>query len=156
MLVARTHDMQLVAEIATHPAIWPHLHDDGTPEDWAPVDHEAIYWMLVRDDDDAAVGVFMVHPLNSYCFEMHTALLPRTWGQAAKEAAQLLLAWAFTETPCLKMVTNVPAYNRAALRYARAGGMTEEGINRASYMRNGVLVDQIMLGITKQEWKSCQ
>jgi RimJ/RimL family protein N-acetyltransferase len=30
--------------------------------------------------------------------------------------------------------------------------MQQEGINRASYLRNGELIDQIMLGITKQEW----
>ena len=136
-----------------HPAIWPHIHDDGTPADWAPVDHESFHWMLVSDD--APLGVFLVHALNSYCYEMHTCLLPSVWGAPAARAAQMLLEWAFDRTACQKMVTNVPAYNRAALRFAKAGGMTQEGINRASFMRKGALVDQIMLGITKKEW-SCQ
>jgi len=156
MRLSRTHDMGLVASIMAHPAIWPHVHDDGTPSDWAPVDHDGFHWILVELESSGAGGVFLVHALNSYCFEMHTCLLPHMWGPEAARAAQMLLAWAFTDTGCLKMVTNVPAYNRAALRFARAGGMTQEGINRASYMRNGALVDQIMLGITKQEWTTCQ
>jgi RimJ/RimL family protein N-acetyltransferase len=154
MNIERTHDMVVVRSIMSHPAIWPHIHEDGMIEP-DPIDHENLNWILVTIDR-TPVGVFLVHAMSSICFQMHTCLLPRIWGFGAAQAAQLLLSWAFEETDCLKMVTNVPAYNRAALRFARAGGMTQEGINRASYVHNGALVDQIMLGITKQEWKSCQ
>lgn len=153
MSLSRTHDMALVASIMEHPAIWPHVHEDGVAA-CEPVDHEALHWMLVDDGEPA--GVFMVHAVNSACYQMHTALLPRTWGTQAKEAAQMLLRWAFEETVCRKMITSVPAYNRAALRFAKAGGMTVEGVNRASFLRNGEMVDQIMLGITLKEWNKCQ
>jgi RimJ/RimL family protein N-acetyltransferase len=149
--VERTHDMALVALIMGHPAIWPHIHEDGI-EAPAPVDHEGFNWMLATLDSEI-VGVFLVHAMTSVCYQMHTCILPEYWGKVSARAAQALLAWAFKETDCQKMVTNVPGYNRAALRFAIAGGMQQEGINRASYMRNGALVDQIMLGITKQEWK---
>lgn len=152
MKLYRTHDMAIVAAIISHPAIWPHVHDDNA--ECAPIDHDGFHWMLVDDGEPA--GVFLVHAVNSICYQMHTCLLPRIWGPGAARAAQLLLEWAFTETPCEKMTTAVPAYNRAALRFARAGGMKDEGNNRASFLRNGALVDQIMLGITKQEWKPCQ
>lgn len=151
MKLERTHDMALVESIMRHPSIWPHVHDDGA-EDWQPFDHDAIYWMLVTRSNGESGGVFMVHQANSYCYEMHTCLLPCAWGTEASKAAQILLGWAFKETECRKMVTNVPAYNRAAFRFAKAGGMQQEGINRASFMRNGQMIDQIMLGITKEEW----
>lgn len=144
--------MALVALIMGHPAVFPHTHDDSVTE-CEPVDHEGLHWMLV--DDGEPVGVFLVHAINSICYQMHTCLLPRSWGPQAKDAAQLLLKWAFEDTDCKKMITAVPAYNRAALRFAKAGGMVQEGVNRQSFLRNGVMLDQIMLGITKQEW-SCQ
>lgn len=153
MKIERTHDMELVKSIMSHPAIFPHIHDDSVTE-CAPIDHEGLFWMLVSDGEPA--GVFLVHAHNSACFEMHTCLLPRIWGKDAAHAAQLLLAWAFNDTQCQKMITAVPSYNRAAIRFAKAGGMTQEGVNRASFLRNGELIDQIMLGITKQEWISCQ
>ncbi|CUI03874.1 hypothetical protein BN2497_2525 [Janthinobacterium sp. CG23_2] len=153
MKIARTHDMAAVQTILSHPKIAPHIGEDGAGG-LAPIDHDGFYWMLV--DDGAPAGVFLLHARNARCMEMHTCLLPRIWGAGAARAAQLLLAWAFEETECQKVVTSVPAYNRAAVRFARAGGMTQEGVNRASFLRGGAMIDQIELGITKQEWKLCQ
>lgn len=153
MRVTRTRNMQIVGQILSHPKISPHTREDGAAE-LSPVDHDGFYWMLV--DDGQPAGVFLVHARNAHCLEMHTCLLPRIWGAPAARAAQLLLAWAFGEAGCKKMVTSVPAYNRAALRFAKAGGMTQEGINRASFLHAGEMIDQIELGITEQEWKLCQ
>lgn len=150
MRLERTHDMALVRQIVTHPAIWPHVHEDATPDDWAPTDHEGFMWMLVTDEKP--LGVFLLHARGVACLEMHTCLLPETWGHRAAEAAQLLAGWVFHETDCRKLITAVPAYNRAALRYAIAGGMQKEGVNRRSYLHGGEMVDQYMLGITKEEW----
>lgn len=145
----RTRNMAEVAAILSHPAIFRHVGDDSVMS-CEPVDHDAFYWMLVNDGEPA--GVFLVHAHNSVCYEMHTSILPRAWGEKASQAAQMLLAWAFNATPCLKMITAVPAYNRAALRFAKAGGMVQEGVNRSSFLHDNALIDQIMLGITKQEW----
>lgn len=152
MNLDRTHDMGLVRAVLAHPAIWPHIHDDGVKEP-APVDHASLYWMLVTNPDVA--GVFLLHPHNTATYEVHTCLLPVIWGAQAKEAAQLCRAWMFTHTPCQKLITHVPAYNAVALRFARQCGFTVEGLNRKSFLRNGVLLDQHVLGLTKEEWQ-CQ
>jgi RimJ/RimL family protein N-acetyltransferase len=152
MNLMRTHDMALVASIMRSPAIWPHVHDDGTPDDWAPTDADSFHWMLVTLDSGEVGGVFLLHALNSHCFEMHTCLLPHAWGEQAAAAAQMLAGHVFHELGGEKLVTNVPVYNRAARRFAIAGGMQHEGINRASFMKGGRMIDQVFLGITKQEW----
>jgi RimJ/RimL family protein N-acetyltransferase len=153
MKIERTRDLTLIASILGHPAIWPHIHEDGTkaPD---PVDHDGLHWLLVSDD--APAGVFLLHARSAMCYEMHTCLLPRIWGAGANEAARLLLSHAFGPMGAAKLVTNVPASNRAALRFAKANGMREEGVNRESFLKDGVMQDQIMLGITIKEWKSCQ
>jgi len=153
MRIERTHNMAVVKEIMSHPLIFPHIHEDGINE-VNPLCHEGLYWMLVSDDKPA--GVFLVHAHNTSCYEMHTCLLPRVWGVQSKEAVKLLGNYLFNELVCKKIITNVPAYNKRALRFAKANGMTVEGINRASYLHNGVLEDQTMLGITKEEWIKCQ
>ncbi len=150
MKIERTHDMQVVRGILMHPRILPHIHEDGMVE-INPVDVDAIYWLLVIDEDEPA-GVFMVHPHNQSCYEMHTSLLPRIWGQKASESAQLLLRYLFQVIECKKIITNVPANNKKALRFALANGMKIEGVNRESYFKNGALIDQTMLGITRKEW----
>ncbi len=153
MKLERTHDMGAVREILAHPRIWPHIHEDGIEEPVA-IDHPSMVWLMVSDD--APAGVFLVHQRSMNCWEMHTCLLPRIWGDGANQAARLLLAHLFGEMGVAKVVTNVPAHNRAALRFAKAHGLSIEGNNRASYLRNGVLEDQIMLGITRGEWIKCQ
>ena len=150
MTIERTRDMETVNAIMKDPAIWPHIHEDGA-QDYMPIDHEAFNWLLVKDGDEV-LGVFLVHPRGAACSEMHTCLLPKCWGKRAACAAQLLAHWVFTNTPCQKLITSVPAYNRVALHFALAGGGREEGINRASFLRNGEMIDQIMLGMTKQEF----
>jgi RimJ/RimL family protein N-acetyltransferase len=152
MTIGRTRDMVLVRAILAHPAIWPHIHEDGTEEP-EPLDLDGFHWLLV--DDGRPAGVFLAHPRGAACWEVHTCLLPRTWGAAAAGAAQLLLEHLFDVVGCDKVVTNVPAYNRPALRFAKASGMRAEGTNHASFLRKGVLEDQIMLGITRKEW-TCQ
>ena len=151
MKISRTHDMDIVKSIMMHPAIWPHIHEDGVDEA-TPIDHDGFYWMLLKDGDHE-IGVYLAHAINQSCMEMHTCLLPEVWGEKASEAAKLLGDYLFFELGAKKVITKVPAYNRLALRYAKKNGMKIEGNNRESYLHRGELIDQIMLGITLKEWK---
>lgn len=117
------------------------------------MDAEGLVWLLVGDGEPA--GVFLLHSHNLACWEVHTCLLPRVWGAKARQATQLCRAWMFENTPCQKLITNVPADNLLALRFAKRCGMTPEGVNHKSYLKNGELLDQHVLGLTKQEWQ-CQ
>lgn len=150
LAISRTHDMGLVRAILADPAIWPHIHDDGATEP-APIDHEGLYWLLV--DDGAPAGVFLLHAHNTVTYEVHTCLLPRIWGAKARKASELGKAWMFDNTPCQKLITHVPAYNLHALRFSERCGFKREGVNRASFLRNGELLDQHLLGYTKKEWQ---
>ncbi len=153
MKIARTRDMAVVRDILAHPMIFPHIHEDGTSEP-NPIDHDGFHWMLISDAEPA--GVFLLHARGSSCYEMHTCLLPRIWGAGAAEAAKLLGDHVFYDIGAHKLITNVPAKNRRALRFAQANGMRIEGTNRESFLLNGVMHDQIMLGMTKLEWTKCQ
>lgn len=154
MKIDRIYDMAFVKEVMMHPSIWRHIHDDGVSEP-APQNLECLYWLAVSDEE-RKVGFFLVYQTNSFCFEMHTALLPEIWGEKANQAAQLLLKWVFQNTVCEKIITLVPDDNKVAKRFALRNGMQIEGVNRASFKKDGRLLDQTMLGITKEEWTKCQ
>jgi len=149
--IERTHDMSLVNRIVKHPKIWNSLTDDAQDKYWYPLDDANIHWLLVLIECIPA-GVFMVHRHNQICWEIHTAILPEYWGERAREAAKAVLKYLFTNTDCEKLITNVPETNKAALRYAKASGMKLFGTNTKSFKKNGVLMDQYMLGIEKGEW----
>ncbi|MFZ2998923.1 MAG: GNAT family protein [Undibacterium umbellatum] len=150
MKLERTHDMKTVKDILSHPAIFPHIHEDGLNE-IVPPDSGAFHWMLISDKEGAA-GVYMVHYHNQSCVEMHTCLLPRIWGAKANDSVKLLSKYLFHQLGVKKVITNVPDYNKLALRFAKVNGMKIEGVNRESYLKDGKLIDQIMLGMTRKEW----
>lgn len=157
MRIERTDNAGLISFVVTHPSIYPHISDDYSPaaEDYRPVISDGIYWLACVSGDDVA-GVFMAHPWNGITYEIHTCILPPFRGPAARKATAAVLAWLFAETPCQKVVTHVPANNRAAHRLALDSGLKDEGINRRSFMKGGALLDQHILGITREEWEKCQ
>jgi hypothetical protein len=61
----------------------------------------------------------------------------------------VVLEWIWTNTPCRRIVTGVPQGNRLAFRFAVAAGMEQYGVNEASFLRGGRMLDQICLGISR-------
>jgi RimJ/RimL family protein N-acetyltransferase len=151
MIVHRTFDMDVVRNIMTHRRVYPHISDDGSlPADqFTPMDNDAIVYLLARDEK-APLGVFMLVPHNTVCYEVHTCMLPRAWGGVAIHAARTGTLWMFNHTKCRRIITNVPAYNTLAHRFAEECGMTQFGVNRKSFLKNGVLYDQLLLGLSKE------
>lgn len=152
----RSFDYELIRKVLTHPRIYPYISDDGSPplEKYQPVASEAIWYVVVYDqraEDAHLLGLWVFVPENFVCWEVHTALLPRAWGPRGQLAARMLPKWIWTNTPCRRIITNVPSNNRLARRFALQAGMKIYGINRASWMKNGVLCDQICLGLSKDE-----
>ena len=152
MTIERTHDMPLVRSVITHEKIWPMVADDlaGAREDFIPLDHPATCYLSARDGDHL-LGIWMLNPENSVTWDVHTCLLPSAWGALAIKAACHAIQWVWDNTPCRRLVTKVPVFNRLALRFARMAGMVEYGRNPRSFLKNGELHDQILLGISKPE-----
>lgn len=150
MTLDRSKDYDLIQAIIQDPRIYDRLSDDGSPkrEDFRPIESDQLIYLMVRDD--RPLGLFMFVPQNAICIEVHTCLLPESWGSKAKEAGKRAGEWIFTNTPFRRIVTNVPRYNRLALRFAEQCGMTTFGVNPKSYLKNGELHDQIMLGMSKE------
>lgn len=157
MRIERTTDSQLIRSVITHQAIYPYISDDGStsPEDYEPVIDDSLYWLAVLDGQQTA-GLFLVHPWNCATVEIHTCVLPAWRGAKARVAAALVLTWIFTNTAFQKVVTHVPEPNRLAKKLAIDAGFSIEGINRKSFLQQGQLLNQTLLGITKEEWSSCQ
>ena len=156
----RSFDYELIRKIITHPRIYKHLVDDRCPppEEYSPPQGEHIWYILVHDiypdaGPEELLGCWIIHPHNSICYEIHTALLPNAWGETAHRAVRLVFEWIWEHTPCLRLITTVPYPNRLALHFAYRAGMTVYGTNHQSWLQDGKLWDQICLGINKPEKK---
>lgn len=149
MTFEQSRDFALIKQIATHPKIYPAISPDGSPkaEDWKPLEDLLIY-VLVKDGEEL-LGMFALFPQNPVCWEIHTCLLPVSYGGRSRQAGKGIIEWVFQNSPCLRIVTNVPSYNALALKFAEQCGLTRFGLNPASYMKDEILHDQIMLGVSK-------
>jgi len=148
MKAIQIFDQDVIFDTITNDRIYPHVSDDGSP---SPSDYKVnegcIYVGIV--DGEEYLGLFVVHQHNAILFEVHTCLLPCAWGSRSVAAAKTLIDWVFSNTNCKRLITSVPSNNALARRLAVRSGMVEYGLNPASFQKNGVLFDQIMLGISK-------
>lgn len=150
MTFERTHDAALIRRVLTDPSVYGKISDDGCPppSEFEVKDTQAACYVSVYEADEL-LGLFLLVPQNAVCWEIHTCLLPSAYGSLARRAAEGILDWTWTNTPCQRIVTNVPAYNRLALRFAEGAGLTQFGLNPCSYLKGGELFDQILLGISR-------
>lgn len=148
----RTTDVELIKRVVTDPAVYPHASDDYSPSPaaWEPLVDDCI-WYVKASDGDELLGLWMFHPENAICWKVHTCLLPNAYGARAKVAAKMMAEWLWDHTPCQRLVTDVPAFNRLAFHFARRAGMEQFGVNPKSFMKNGQLHDQILLGMSRSE-----
>lgn len=150
--IERCFDYPLLSSIARHPSVYSRMADDYSPapdQYSVPTGDHLIYLLASLDGDPGGFWCFV--PQNRICYEVHTVLLPKLFGKPARIAAKMAADWMWGNTLCRRIWTNVPVHNRLALRFAKAAGMTEFGTNVKSCQKNGRLVDQIMLGMSKPE-----
>jgi hypothetical protein len=147
----RTTDYELVRQILTANArSYDAMCEDGSPrrEEFRPIEHPAIWYVVAGSDAGVVYGLFMFVPQNAICYEVHNCFLPRAWGRQALEAGRGASGWMFANSPCRRIVGATPAYLRLALAFAKRSGMVEYGINPKAFLKNGVLHDLILTGIS--------
>jgi RimJ/RimL family protein N-acetyltransferase len=145
----RAQDLEIVRLIITDPAVYRHMVSDGSPdlESFRPVEHEKVWYMIAFDDAEL-LGLFMLVWLSPILLDLHVCLLPNARGRAL-QAYRRGLEWLWANTKCLKVTGNTPADNRLALRVAKLAGLEVIGVNEDSLMRNGKLIDQVILGMKR-------
>lgn len=146
MKVERTFNQAFIIKCVTHPDVWEMSNDDTAcnPDLFFPVMDERIIWLRAGD-----YGVFMAHAHNLVTFECHTMFMPKGRGKVI-EAGRQAVKWMFENTTCERIVTNVPEFNKVALKVAERSGFIQYGINPGSFKKNGNLYAQILLGISKE------
>ena len=146
MYLAENHED--ATRIITHPDIYPYVRDDGSlpPDEY--VVHKDITALVVYDPEPIACSI--LYPRNTVTYEIHTQTLPdgRSW---SFEYGRAMLAWIWENMPIQRLIATIPADNRKALLYTLRIGFEIEGICPASFMRNGILMSQTHIGITRPE-----
>lgn len=153
MIFERTRDFELIKRIAITPHIYRQTSDDfsPSPEAWQPIENPQVEYVLAKDDEEL-LGMFALFPENAICWKLHPCLLRNAFGERSREIGKAFIQWVWANTPCLRLVAEIPEYSSVALKLAKDSGFEQFGINPASYMKDGRLHGQVMLGVSK--WAS--
>lgn len=152
-MIERIQDPRLVKLLATHPAIFPHVSDDWTrdPGKWDAPENDSIVYLVARDDGHFCFGFAVFLPQTWSCYQAHMGFLPSSHGDVAIAAFKEMLAWMWANSTAARLVGEICQENRRAIAFAKRAGFEQYGINQKSYLRGGVLRDQVCLGISKPE-----
>lgn len=137
------------AAIIRDPCIYTKICDDHCspnadgfelPEDWTAI---------VAYIDDIRVGCFVLHPTTSSTTrEVHVQILPQ-YRASSLGISEALLAFAWHHTGASKFVACIPFDCENVKDFAEKMGFKIEGINEASIMKNGKLINQWYVGIKR-------
>jgi len=109
-LVRRTADATAFNVIANHPMVRPWIGGDGAADLTA---------VVAEPSNIALLG-------GAGRYEVHSLFDPSRSGQAAIHAMRDAMAYMFTSTPCVELLTKVPVDNLAAKGLARLAGFTPQ------------------------------
>lgn len=121
-MIKRTMNATFLNEVANHPEVRPFL---GAPEnpilDLSPLVEDPRCICLEVPGE----GGWVLQPIMSGVYELHTLFLPEARGKAYFKNAKEAVRRIFTETDCLEIVTKCPDDNGGARMAARIMGFRE-------------------------------
>ena len=129
-------DPAIIASVLKHPAIFPHIRDDATPDDWMP--EATPNKVFLMPDDNSACFVYSQH--SGVLAEGHLAVLP----EARRDGVAMGLAslqWLRDNTDLKAVMGLVSALNTPACRYVERVGFVRSGTIKSGFAKDGGLVD---------------
>lgn len=149
----READSDLIISTVRHPKVYPHVTDDMCPpaEAWMPTFEPGLAAYMGAWDDDLFLGLWVCVRQNGVTVEVHTCLLPCAAGSKGREAANFFREWLWSNTEFKRIETAVPVSNTVAIRFAKRAGMVQYAVRPKSFLKNGKLEDEVLLGVSKPE-----
>ena len=147
----RIFDTDLIKAVITRDDMWVTVAEDGQNKGDYLADVINECWIMITDDDEL-VGLYNLHVHNSITIEIHAHILPEHRKKYSKDSGRVALEWIYLNSPeYKKVIAQIPVIYENVKKFTCGFGFKEEGINRMSYLKNSVIVDQWMLGITREE-----
>jgi RimJ/RimL family protein N-acetyltransferase len=151
MRVQRVYNQELLRSVILQPRLWKAISEDGSigPDQYYP-DMESIY-AIALTHEDALHGFVLGREYTDSVSEIHIAIAPDYWGHEHNvELGKMGTTALFEQTGAQKLVASIPVDDKEVLRFAQRVGFQREGVNKQSFRRDGQLLDQYYVGLTRE------
>ncbi len=149
-------DTDVIKDIITDPELFDRLRADGMdPGEFEPNIDNANLWLGIYTED-GLIGLFHIERKTITVIELHANILEKFRAKYAKDAGIMIITYfAYMIDPEVKkLVAEIPVCYPDVYHYSLNNGLVLEGKNRKSILKDGELIDQYLLGITRDEAKS--
>lgn len=146
-------DLEEVERIIGHPSVVDYISDDEE------VDPELLAYICLSQSERFIVlmpakdTLFVLTKINSITYEVHTCIVEGTARKKAIKNTLKAMDYMFNETPCEKIISYIPEFNRRATIFSMLCGMEKEGLVKKSFKKKHKVWDLILVGITKDQRK---
>lgn len=141
-----------ISIILKDPEIFARVAEDGIDINnyMIPMDGHQCYMMVYLDT--IPIGVWLVYPDNSSTLNIHCHIL-EPYREYGKIAGKLIIEWFVNDAPeqYVKLNAEIPFIYPEVYHFTKKFGFMDEGINRFSVKKDGNIINQWRLGLTKAE-----
>ena len=146
----RTKNKFAIKDILSNEDLFKCISDDHSNINDFDIDIESDHWLLLSTEDEL-IGCYKVETRNSSHIEVHTNILPKHRKKYSKEAGLLLYEWILSYERIMKLTVTIPVIFNNVRDYCLHFGLSDEGLNKSSIMKGGKLLDQWVMGITREK-----
>lgn len=138
--------MELVGSFMTLPEIWERCADDLTDK-WYPRTDNTVYLLVIEGND--LIGIIEIDGTTSIEMTIHPYLLKKK-RHKGREMMRLFFEF-FLKMDYMKVAAIIPICYQQVFNFATKLGFKLEGIKRQSAIKQGKILDQWVIGITRSE-----
>jgi RimJ/RimL family protein N-acetyltransferase len=158
-------DAEALVRHANNPRVASNLRD-GFPNPYTLSDAKKWLTMVGDNTEDVILAIEVVgeaaggiglHGLKDvyrYNCEIGYWLSEKHWGKGImSETVAAMVNYAFTQTPWLRLFACIYENNPASMRVLSKNGFVAEAIHRKAVIKEGVLLDEHLYSLLKEEWE---
>ena len=148
--IERTKDVVIIKSILNDEDIFDSIAEDGCKKGEFKPEVNTEMWVKIEQGEDL-IGICNFHAINKITLKGHIHILKKYRREHSLRAAKNIYEWLLNNSKFLKLNVEIPSCHLNVMKYCKAIGFNLEGINRTSYLKNGEVLDQANLGITRSE-----
>ena len=147
MIVVRIDDREVIDSVFKHPEVEDMLFDDSPKDVSYPINDNVLYLAAYESIGGPIGGIGMFIRKNMIELDCHCGFMPDFRGAMAVDAGMIMNSWIRKYTKFRKLVACIPTVNKQCQRFVVAIGCKREGVNANSFLKNGVIYDQVYYGL---------
>jgi len=100
---------------------------------------------------DEFMGCFMHIKFTIYEVELHSLLLKKAI-KNSRTFGKMIIDETFKDETVLRITANIIGDLKKSINYCKKLGFRQEGIKKHSILKNGIITNVNILGLTREEW----